>query len=184
VAQLSVDAVVEREHVDAHTPFAQGAGGDVAVSAVVALAAHDDSAPPVGAAHLAPNRPRHSPSGPFHEHVDRGAGRDRAPVGVPHLGGREHGAHASGLRGQPTAMATAIESVCVSERCQAETPRSSARTAAFPCKATTGAPPRRRTTSTSRSLNAPSPTPIAFITASLAPNRAASRGAGSWCRNA
>ncbi len=77
------------------------------------------------------------------------------------------------------ATAIAIESLWVSERCQALTPRSSASTTALPCSATTGAPPRLRTTSTSRSLNAPRPTPSAFITASLAPKRAASRGAGS-----
>jgi hypothetical protein len=52
------------------------------------------------------------------------------------------------------ATAIAIESLWVSERCQALTPRSSASTTALPCSATGRAP--RRTTSTSRSGRAQS----------------------------
>jgi hypothetical protein len=95
LAELAIDAAVEREHVDPDAPLAQGAGRDVPVAAVVALAAHDDRAPPVRAAHLPTHGPRDGAPGAFHEHVDRRAGRDRAPVGLAHLGRREHGTHDS-----------------------------------------------------------------------------------------
>ncbi len=65
-------------------------------------------------------------------------------------------------------------------RCHARAAISAAR----PCNATDGAPLFARTTSTSRNLNFHSPTPIAFITASFAPNRAARLLTGSFCRNA
>src|SRR5438132_1503571 len=77
-------------------------------------------------------------------------------------------------------MATATEAVWVSETCHPTTDRSVARSAARPATVRAGAPPSVRTTSTSAKSNAPSPTDSDFITASLAANRAARPGTGSW----
>jgi hypothetical protein len=95
LAQLAVDAAVEGEHVDAHSPAAQRTGRDVAVAAVVALPAHGNDPPAVRAAHLAPHGPRHGAPGPLHEHLDGRSRRDRAPVGLAHLGGCQHRLHRS-----------------------------------------------------------------------------------------
>src|SRR5262249_61412296 len=70
LAQLAIDAAAEREHVDAYAPFAQGPGRDVAVTAVVPLAGHDDDTPSVRATHLLAHRPCDGTSSAFHEHLN------------------------------------------------------------------------------------------------------------------
>src|SRR5439155_17757454 len=176
----TVHAVTEAEDVRAHAPRDEGTGGDQPVAAVVALPAHHDRAAPVAAPRHPTGRPRHRPPGPLHERLDRRAGFDRAPVGPPHRLRREDRLH------QPSAIATAsaVESVWVSERRHSVTHRSAASSAARPHSASSGAPPGRRTTSTSRNRNFQRPTPRAFITASLAANRAARFLAGSCWRYA
>src|SRR5207245_6522057 len=89
LAELAIDAALEREDVDAHAPAAQRAGGDVAVAAVVALAAHGDDAPAVRVADLASHGPGDRTPRPLHEHLDGRAGRDRAPIGLRPLGRTE-----------------------------------------------------------------------------------------------
>ena len=81
-------------------------------------------------------------------------------------------------------MASAIDSVCDSVSRQSVTPRSSASAAARPETRSVGAPDSVRSTSTSCQSKAPNPTPSAFMTASLAANRTAYRGAGSRAASA
>ena len=81
-------------------------------------------------------------------------------------------------------MASAMVSVCVRVRSHRVTPSSPASAAARPLTTRRGAPSALRTTSTSCQSMAPRPTPIAFITASLAAKRAAKRSAGSLAASA
>ena len=73
----------------------------------------------------------------------------------------------SRARARPPSPSSPCGSVTgATHRCHAPPPSPPPR----PCNATDGAPLLARTTSTSRNLNFHSPTPIAFITASFAPN--------------
>src|SRR2546430_826614 len=73
-------------------------------------------------------------------------------------------------------MAMAVTAVWVNEMCHPPTARSAASAAARPVTVRAGAPPSPRTTSTSAKSKAPSPTARDFITAPLAPKRAARPG--------
>ena len=108
---------------------------------------------------------RHGRAGPLDEHLDR---LGRGGVDRRHLLGGEDRDHSA------TAMASA-SAVGVGQR---EPPRPDAalggqRAAPGRGGTTDGAPLSARATSISRHPQAPSPTPIAFSTASLAAKRAA-----------
>ena len=121
-----------------HAPAPRAPRGDQAVAAVVALAADQHDPAPVGTADEPPHLPRHRASRPVHEHLDRGARGDRAPIGVAHGVGRQDGFHDARLSPTASTTAIAVVSVCVSESCHACTPRSSASAAAAPCSASDG----------------------------------------------
>src|SRR5207249_3521383 len=135
------------------------------VVAVVALAGDDDHPPAVRATEQVERGAGDGGTGPLDQHLDR---LRRGPVDRSHLLRREDRYH------RATTTASAMRSVWVNETRHDVMPRSPASAAAPPVMANDGAPlSTSRTTSTSRNAKAPSPTPIAFIVASLAANRAA-----------
>ncbi len=118
-------------------PAAQHARRDEPVTAVVALAADDDDPPAVDPSGRLPHPPGHGAAGPVHQHLDRRAGFDRAPIRLAHLHRGEQRLHASA-----TATAIAMLSVCVSVRSHRPTPRSPAISAARRCSDELGLPAR------------------------------------------
>ena len=85
----------ELDDVDACPPPGEDRGGDQPVAAVVALAAHDRGAPTVEPVELAPDLPGDGSPGTVHERRLGRPGRDRASVGLGHLGRGEHRLHDS-----------------------------------------------------------------------------------------
>ena len=153
VNRAPVDAVRELEHASPACPTLEHRGGDEAVAAVVALAAHDHDPAPVGAPERAPHRPtrpraRPAPSAPRPACRPRSCAASAPPIAS--------GVRTGSTRLSPTAITTAIAvaSVCVSDTCQLATPRASAS-----CGGRAVQRERRRaasssrTTSTSRNAN-------------------------------
>ncbi len=171
----SVSGVDDR---DPGAPSAQPGRGDSPVGTVVAFAGHDDHMATVGTTEHAYRPGGHGRPGPLDEGL-LGDRPQRLGVDGAHLVDAQYRPH-----GVPSAttVATAMVSVWVSDTCHRATPRSTLKAAARPDNDSPGSPLSARTTSTSRNPAAPTPTPSAFSTASLAAKRTASRGPGSRLR--